>query len=138
MKRFFLLALVLIVGAAPLMSQTKCGSPPAVTVSDVHFARGGGTLTTDRAIDGAASREGRPLAKAPVRLYEDGKVIRTTVTDEHGRFLLDHLRVGHFRLVILGVSAFDVEVTPPHMAQQALYTFFQTHDGCPAWGADSN
>jgi hypothetical protein len=137
MKRFSLLAFVCFVVSAPLASQPKCSAPPAVVVFDVRAVRNNDTLVGDRAIEGSASKEGRPLDLTQVRLYSDGKLVRSAVTDKRGHFLLANLPVGHFRLTFRGLGAFDVEVLPPHMAQQAFYGFSRT-GGCLSWGMDTN
>jgi hypothetical protein len=95
----------------------------------------GRTWISDRVV--ALNKEGIPLGMARVHVYSEGKLARSTVTDHRVRFLLAHLRVGHFRLVFEGLGAFDVEVVPLHAAQQAFYGFARTN-GCLSWGMDTN
>jgi hypothetical protein len=132
-------ALFILVAAAPVVTaaQAKCSSPATVSISDVRVTRAGDTLRSDRVIDGKALKDGKPLQFAEVRLYSGGKIVQRSGTDEQGRFLLENLSEGRYRLWFKGMGVFTIEVTPTHMTQQAQYGFSSDH-GCLGWGADTN
>jgi len=88
-------------------------------------------------MEGSATKDGRPLGLAQVRLYAAGKLIRNTTTDKEGHFTLLNLPLGHYRLMFKGLGSFDVEVAPPLILQNFFYGFGRSH-GCLDWGADSN
>lgn len=138
-KRFAILVLAALAWAfsAAQTAQTKCSSPPTVRVSDVRVTRAGDTLRSDRVIDGKALKDGKPLQFAEVRLYSGQKILQRASTDEQGRFLLENLSMGRYRLWFEGMGAFTIEVTPPHIMRQAHYGFSSDHV-CLDWGADTN
>lgn len=139
-KRLALLILAALAPAFPVAAQTaqtKCSSPPTVRVFDVRVTRADDTLRSDRVIDGKASKDGRPLQFAQVRLYFGGKIVQHVSTDEQGRFLVENLSVGRYRLWFKGMGTFKIAVTPPRMMQQAHYGFSSDH-GCLDWSADAN
>lgn len=82
-------------------------------------------------------KDGKPLQFAEVRLYSGGKIVQHVSTDEQGRFLLENLSVGRYRLWFKGMGLFTIEVTPPHVMQQAHYGF-SSDFGCLGWGAGTN
>jgi hypothetical protein len=121
----------------PLAAQPACAPLPTLLVQGVHSVKNGDTLTFDRAIEGVATKDGKPLALAQVRLYSAGKLIRRVTTDKQGHFTLDNLSLRRYRLSFEGLGSFAVEVKPPKFVQQFSYGFGSIN-GCPSWGADSN
>jgi hypothetical protein len=124
-------------GPSHLATQTKCSPLPTLQISDVRTVRTGDTLTSERVIDGTAFNDGKPLQFAEVRLYLGNKFVYHTITDEQGNLLLENLSVRRYQLLIKGMGTFDVEVTPPRIAQQSHYVFSSNH-GCLDWGFSSD
>jgi len=132
-----LLTLALLAATPQLAARTKCEPPPLLRVADVRTVQSGGTLRSERAIEGKVTKDGKPLPFAEVRLISGDKLVQHTTTDRQGRFLLENPSLGRYRLWFKGVGAFDVEVTPPHFMQQAFYGF-RSDAGCLGWGSDMN
>jgi hypothetical protein len=133
------LLLALLAITAPSAAQSKCSPPPTVEVHGGQTVLKGDVLVWQRSIEGTAIKDEGPLQHANVRLYSGNKLVGHTATDKEGHFLLKDLSLGHYRLSFKGLGAFEIDLLPPHMAQQEYYTFSRYH-GClsVSFSADSN
>jgi hypothetical protein len=129
--------LLSVVGSTPLAAMTKCDPLPTLQISDVRQTLIGNSLVADRAIDGTAFKDSTPLAFAEVQLLSGKNVLRRTVTDFDGHFLLEDLSEGRYILAFEGMGSFQIEVTPARFSQQFYYGFSRYH-GCLGWGSDTN
>jgi hypothetical protein len=135
--RFTLLMLTFLSCAANLPAQAKCAPLPVLQIFDVRTVLKSTVLTYERAIQGTASIDGKPLRFADVRLYSGHKLFRHETTNAQGDFLLENLPLGRYRLKFKGLGIFDIEVMPPHTMQQSYYSFSRYH-GCLDWGLSSD
>jgi hypothetical protein len=98
-------------------------------------------VVDDYVIEGTAIKRETLLGSAQVSLYSKGKLVRSATVDADGRFTLDHLSPGVYRLSIQGLGNFDVKVvvTAVKTLQQRGYYFFgRTRNGCLNWGVNTN
>ena len=130
-------ALFSLVVAAHVAAGPKCDPLPILQIDDVRTTIEGDSVRTDRVIDGTVLKEGQPLRFIAVRLYSARKVVRQTTTDAQGHFLLENLPLGRYALSFQGLGRFQIEVTPPHLSQQAFYGFGSLH-GCLSWGMNTD
>lgn len=121
---------------APLAT-ANCDPLPTLEISDVHATLVGNEWKEDRVIEATATKDGKPLPLAIVRLYIGRVLVQWTMADKRGHFLLETLTVGQYTLSIQGIGRFSLEVTPPRIHQQFFY-FFSSNHGCPGWGATSD
>jgi hypothetical protein len=97
-------------------------------------------LVDDYVIEGTAMK-GETFLRSQVSLYSKGKLVRRATADADGRFTLDHLSPGIYRLSIQGLGNYDVKVvvTAVRTLQQRYYYFFgRTRNGCLNWGFSTN
>lgn len=135
--RFTVCVLLALVLPAPLPGISQCSPLPTLRILDRGISASGNTSGMDRSIEGTAFKDGYPLRFAEVRLYSDGKIVQSIFTDEHGRFLLEGLHLGFYKLSLDGIGVFSLEVAAPKFTQQFYYGFSSNH-GCLSWGFDSN
>lgn len=124
--------------AVPSFSQSRCEPPPPLVI-DVDYIIEGFAPTDDQPLWRKAAVDGQPLwAEAGVSLYARGKLVRSVAADWQGRFTLDHLPLGDYRLSIQGVGNFGVKVVPTDPFKQRRYYGFGLYNGCPTWGFTTN
>jgi hypothetical protein len=121
---------------APLAT-ANCDPLPTLEISDVRTTLVGNEWKEDRVIDATASKDGKPLPLAIVRLYIGKVLVEWTMADKRGHFLLENLTVGPYTLSIQDIGRFRLEVTPPRIHQQFFYSFSSNH-GCLDWGETSD
>ena len=107
--------------------QTSCPSVPVLVVDDY-------------VIEGTAAKDETLLRSTQVSLYSKSRLVRRVAADADGRFTLDHLSPGVYRLSIQGLGNFDVKVvvTAVKPLQQHGYYSFYNFKGCLGWGFDTN
>lgn len=128
MKRLLSHLVIALFTLPTLALQRSC---PAVTA----------LVVDDYVIEGTAINGEMLLRYAEVFLYSKGKLVRRATADADGRFTLDHLAPGVYRLSIQGLGNFDVKVvvTAVKTLQQRGYYFFgRTRNGCLNWGVNTN
>ena len=130
-------ALFSLVVAAQVAARPKCDPLPVLQIDDVRTTVVGDSVSTDRVIDGTVLKEGQPLRFVAVRLYSGRRVVRQTMTDAQGHFLLENLPLGRYALSFQLLGRFQIDVTPPHLSQQAFYGFSSFH-GCLSWGMNTD
>jgi hypothetical protein len=108
--------------------QTSCPLVPALIVDDY-------------VIEGTATKDETLLLSTQVSLYSKGKLVRRVHADADGRFTLDHLSPGVYRLSIQRLGNYDVKVvvTAVRTLQQRRYYFFgRTRNSCLHWGVSTD
>jgi len=82
----------------------------------------------------AFRKPGKPLRSAVVRLYLDKKLAWTGATDKNGRFRIEHLNPGKYRLSIAGWGSTEVELKPELSelgnGQRPAYSLLLTDHAC--------
>ena len=109
------------------------GLPPSCTLPTL--------IVDDYVIEGSAIKGGQPLRSTLVSLYSQGKLIRRLSTDAQGRFTLDRLKWGMYRLSIQELGTFDIKVVVTaveELRQRRYHSFYQMEDGCLGWGFSAN
>jgi hypothetical protein len=107
-----------------LALQTSCPAAPPLVVDDY-------------VIEGTAIKGETLLRSTQVSCYSKGKLVRRVTTDGDGRFTLDHLSPGVYRLSIHGLGNYDVKVVVTAvrwLPQRGNYFFGRTRNGCLHWG----
>ena len=98
-------------------------------------------VVDDYVIEGTATERATLLGSAPVSLFSKGKLVRRATVDANGRFTLDHLSPGIYRLSIPRVGNYDVKVVVTavrDLPQRGYYFFSRTRNGCLYWGVNTN
>jgi len=87
-------------------------------------------------IGGTVELKHKPLKLASVRLYSGDKLIRHGATDNRGRFEIDHLGFGEYRLVVSGWGSANVEIKSElsltGLHQRPTYSLLLLDDQCIA------
>ncbi|HSK43174.1 MAG TPA: carboxypeptidase-like regulatory domain-containing protein [Candidatus Binatia bacterium] len=128
MKRLFAHLVFALFTLPTLALQHSCPAVPTLLVDD-HVIEG--TTTKDETI----------LRSTQVSLYSKGKLVSRATADADGRFTLDNLWPGVYRLSIQRLGNYDVKVvvTAVRTLQQRRYYFFgKTRNGCLHWGFSTN
>ena len=127
MKRLLAHLIFALLAMPVLALQHPCPLPPAVVVDDF-------------VIEGTAGKGEQALRSSQVSLYSQGKLVRRVAADAEGRFTLDHLSPGVYRLSIQGLGYFDVKVvvTAVKTLEQRRYYWFHDFKGCLGWGFSTN
>jgi hypothetical protein len=128
MKRLFAHLVFTLFTLPTLALQHSCPAAPALVVDDY-------------VIEGTAIKGETLLRSTQASLYSKGKLVRRATADADGRFTLDHLSPGVYRLSVQGLGNYDVKVvvTAVRRLQQRLYYFFyRTRNGCLHWGVNTN
>jgi hypothetical protein len=88
------------------------------------------------AIRGVVLLKHKPLKKAYVRLYFGGKIVWRGVTDQDGRFEINHLKAGSYRLVVPAWGSADVEfrseLDTTGLHQRPTYSLLLSDEECIA------
>lgn len=88
---------------APLAT-ANCDPLPTLEIYDVHATLVGNEWKEDRVIEATATKDGKPLPLAIVRLYIGNVLVQWTMADKRGHFLLETLTVGQYTLSIQGIG----------------------------------
>jgi len=128
MKRLFAHLVFAFFTLPTLARQYPCPAAPPLVVDDY-------------VIEGTAIKGETLLGSAQISLYARGKLVRRVTTDGDGRFTLDHLSPGVYRLSIQGLGNYDVKVVVTavrRLPQRGNYFFGRTRNGCLNWGFNTN
>jgi len=94
-------------------------------------------VVDDYVIEGTAIKGETLLRSTQVSLFSKGKLVRRATADAEGRFTLDHLSPGVYRLSIQRLGNYDVKVVVTavrRLPQRGNYFFGRTRNGCLHWG----
>jgi hypothetical protein len=87
-------------------------------------------------IRGAVELKHKPLKLASVRLYSGDRLIWHGAADKRGRFEIDHLGFGEYRLVVSGWGSANVEIKSElsltGLHQRPTYNLLLLDDQCIA------
>ena len=128
MKRLFAHLVFALFTLPTLARQHSCPAVPTLVVDDY-------------VIEGTSAKGETLLGSAQISLYARGKLVRHATADEKGRFALDHLSPGVYRLSIQGLGNYDVKVVVTavrELPQRGNYFFGSTRNGCLHWGFNTN
>jgi hypothetical protein len=128
MKRLFAHLAFALFTLPSLALQHSCPAPPALVVDDY-------------VIEGTATKGETLLRLAQVSLYSQGRLVRRATADAEGRFIIDHLSPGVYRLSIQRLGNYDVRVVVTavrRLPQRGNYFFDRTRNGCLNWGFNTN
>jgi hypothetical protein len=119
------LATLLLLVSCPLAFASSC---PDANLRDAKI---GGD-----AIRGVVELKHKPLKRASVRLYSGDKLVWRGVTDRDGRFEINHLTHGSYRLVVPGWGSADVdlrsELDITGLHQRPTYSVLLSDEECIA------
>ena len=128
MKRLFAHLVLALFTLPTLALQHSCPAVPTLVVDDY-------------VIEGTSAKGETLLGSAQISLFELGKLVRRVTTDGDGRFTLDHLSPGVYRLSIQRLGNYDVKVVVAavrELPQRGNYFFGRARNGCLNWGFNTN